>query len=157
MGWLSQGKDTQNLLASRKQCVYLWPMFTQMITPRFAETDALGHINNTVIPVWFEQARTPIFRWFTPDLDPKNWRLIIAKIEVSFRQEILYVHETEIRTYLEEVGNSSFRIGQEVRQRDKLCAKGSSVMVHFDYRAKKSVPIPDEIRQVMEEHLLSAR
>ena len=31
------------------------------LMPRFYETDGLGHINNTVIPKWFETARTPIF------------------------------------------------------------------------------------------------
>ena len=44
----------------------------KIITPGFYETDALGHINNTVIPMWLEKARTPIFKIFTPDLDPKN-------------------------------------------------------------------------------------
>lgn len=127
-------------------------MFTQAITPRFSETDALGHINNTIVPVWLEQARTPVFRWFTPDLDPKKWRLIIAKIEVNFLREILYGHEVEVSTYIETIGNSSFRIGQEVRQRDTLCAKGTSVMVHFDHHAKQPVPIPEEIRRVMAEH-----
>lgn len=131
-------------------------MFTQAIIPRFAETDALGHINNTVVPVWFEQARAPIFRWFTPDLDPKKWRLIIAKIEVNFQREILYGHQVEVKTYVEVIGNSSFRIGQEVWQQERLCAKGSSVMVHFDYQSKKPTLIPSEIRSLMKEHLRSA-
>ena len=59
-------------------------MFTEKVIPRFSETDALGHINNTVLPVWFEAARVPIFKFFTPDLNPHNWKLIIAKVEVSF-------------------------------------------------------------------------
>ena len=32
-------------------------MFHYETEPRFSDTDALGHINNTVYPVWFEQAR----------------------------------------------------------------------------------------------------
>lgn len=132
---------------------YLWGMFIETITPRFAETDALGHINNTVVPVWFEQARTPVFRLFVPDLAPERWRLIIAKIEVSFRQEIVYGHAVEVRTYLEKIGNSSFQLGQEVWQRGEQCARGSSVMVHFNYDHKKSEPIPPDIRAELEEHL----
>lgn len=128
-------------------------MFTETIVPRFAETDALGHINNTVIPVWLEQARAPVFRWFVPDLDPQKWCLIIAKIEVNFRREILYGQAVRIETYVEEIGNSSFRVGQRVYQQDQLCAQGSSVLVHFDYDTKKPKPIPDPIRQEMEAHL----
>ena len=37
-------------------------MVTAVVTPRFYETDAFGHINNTVITGWFETAREPIFR-----------------------------------------------------------------------------------------------
>lgn len=128
-------------------------MFTERISPRFAETDALGHINNTVIPVWFEQARKPVFQIFTPDLDPKKWRLIIAKIEVSFLAEIIYGYDVEIRTHLLHVGNTSIQLIQEVYQKDQLCAKGLAVLVHYDYKTKKSVPIPDEIRQYLEEHI----
>lgn len=130
------------------------PMFTEIITPRFAETDALGHINNTAIPVWLEQARAPVFRLFIPDLDPKKWRLIVAKIEVSFLQEIVYGHTVEVRTYVEKIGNSSFQVGQEVHQRGQCCAKGSSVLVHFNYATKKSEPIPAEIRAALEGHLM---
>ena len=127
-------------------------MFFETITPRFADTDALGHINNTVVPVWLEQARTPIFRLFTPDLNIQRWRLIIAKIEVNFWREILYGYEVQVRTYFEKIGNSSFHIGQEVYQQEQLCAKGTSVMVHFNYDSRKSEMIPAEVRAIMEEH-----
>ena len=60
-------------------------MFSETLMPRFSETDALGHINNTALPVWFEAARTPFFRFFTPDLDCNKWKLIVAKIEVEFK------------------------------------------------------------------------
>ena len=129
-------------------------MFTETITPRFAETDALGHINNTVIPVWLEQARTPVFRLFIPDLDPNKWRLIVAKIEVNFLREIVYGQEVQVKTYFEKIGNSSFQVGQEVYQQGQRCAKGLSVMVHFNYSTKKSEPIPDDIRATMEKHLV---
>lgn len=43
-------------------------MFTTTITPRVSETDGVGHINNTTVPVWFEAGRHEIFKLFTPDL-----------------------------------------------------------------------------------------
>lgn len=130
-------------------------MFITTISPRFVETDALGHINNTVVPVWFEQARAPIFRFFTPDLDFKKWRLIVAKIEVEYKRELLFSNEVEIKTYLSHIGNSSMVITQEAYQRENLCAKGNATLVHFDYQLKKSSPIPDDIRKLMHEHLSS--
>ena len=47
-------------------------MFKSVVTPRFAETDALGHLGNTALPVWFEEARGPVFELFNPELDIKE-------------------------------------------------------------------------------------
>lgn len=130
-------------------------MFVQNVQPRFAETDALGHINNAVLPVWFEQARTPIFALFTPSLNVNKWRLILAKIEVDFVKEIFYGSDVEIKSYIEKIGNSSFVCYQEAWQNKCLVAKGRSVMIHFDHETKKSMPIPEEIRNQLNEHFIS--
>ena len=127
-------------------------MWTNIVEPRFSETDALGHINNTVLPVWFEEARTPIFEMFCPGLDPQNWHLIIAKIEVEFLGELFYGKAIEIRTFMKKIGNSSMEIGHEAWQEGEKRAQGSAVMVHFDHDSKSSKPIPDNIRQVLEQH-----
>ncbi len=128
-------------------------MFTETITPRFCETDALGHINNTVVPIWFEQAREPVFRIFTPDLEIKDWRLILARVEVDFRAQIYYGKPLEIRTWLEKLGNSSMVIAQDVVQNNTVCASGKSVMIHFDYKQQAAIRIPDPIREKLQEHL----
>ncbi|HIH75199.1 MAG TPA: acyl-CoA thioesterase, partial [Methanosarcina sp.] len=44
-------------------------MFSINVSPRFGDIDGLGHVNNTVLPVWFETGRNSIFRFFSPDLD----------------------------------------------------------------------------------------
>ncbi len=58
-------------------------MFQTTIFPRFTDTDALGHINNTAFAIWFEEARLPIFEIFHPTLEVKSWPLIIARIEID--------------------------------------------------------------------------
>lgn len=131
-------------------------MYTLIIEPRFAETDALGHINNTALPVWFETGRAPIFKHFVPSMKTEDWNLILAKIEVEYIREIFYSNEVEIRTYVEGIGNSSFVVYQEAWQTQKLAAKGRATMVHLDLALKKSKPIPDEIRKTLSEHLLES-
>ncbi len=128
-------------------------MFIEKVTPRFCDTDVLGHINNTVLPVWFEEARTPIFRFFTPDLNPKQWKLIVAKIEVSFLGELFYGEDVELRTSISKLGNSSFVVQQEVWQHGECCARGFATMVRFDFATKSSVPLSAEERAALSEHL----
>lgn len=128
-------------------------MFVRTIEPAFYDTDALGHVNNTRLPAWFELARNDLFRLFTPDLDPRKWRLIMARMEVDYRAELLYGQDIEILTYLSRLGNSSFTVTQEARQNGQLTNLGHTVLVHFDHEAKRAVPIEGDLRDVLTAHL----
>ena len=114
--------------------------------PRFKDTDALGHINNASYNTWFEEARRPLFQIFIPDMDPKKWNLIIARVEVDYLAQGTYQLETTIKTWIERIGNSSFEIMQEAYQDNKIISRAKSFMVHFDYATNKSKPIPDAER-----------
>lgn len=132
-------------------------MFSEIITPRFSDTDALGHINNTRVATWFEGGREGIFRFFTPDLDPKKWQLIIAKVEISYLGQLFFGQPIEMRTYIKRIGGASFEVYQELWQHEEKCVTGVATMVNFDYQAQASKKISDEIRELLAEHLLSAQ
>lgn len=118
--------------------------------PRFNDTDALGHINNASYATWFEEARRPVFEFFIPDLDPKKWSLIIARLEIDYLAQGHYQKETTVTTRVEKIGNSSFVLVQEALQDNKVICKGKSFLVHFDYGTQKSMTIPDSIRKNLE-------
>lgn len=128
-------------------------MFTRTVEPAFYDTDALGHINNTRLPAWFELARNDLFRLFTPDLDPRKWSLIMARLDVEFRAELFYGEAVEIRTWLTHLGTSSFTVTQTAWQNGRLGARGNTVLVHYDHAQKRATPVPPAIRAKLEEHL----
>lgn len=129
-------------------------MLTYNLTPRFNDTDALGHINNASYSTWFEEARKPIFQFFIPDLDPKKWNLIIARMEVDFLAQGHYQEQTTIKTSVEKIGNSSFVLIQEAFQKNVIICRGKAFLVHFDYGTQKSLSIPDSIREKLKDHLI---
>jgi acyl-CoA thioester hydrolase len=122
-------------------------MINYKLTPRFNDTDALGHINNSSFSIWFEEARRPIFQLFVPDLDPKKWNLILARIEIDYLAQAYYQKDIMIQTSVEKIGNSSFVLIQEAIQENIVTAKSKSVLVHYDYLTKKSAHIPDHLRE----------
>ena len=130
-------------------------MFKIMVTPLFGDTDALQHINNNVLGTWFELARNDIFRIFTPDLSVSydDWKLIMVKTTYEYLDQMFYGTDVEIRTYVLRIGNSSFTTYHEAWQDGRLCAKGTAVMVHFDFNEQKSIRIPDDIRKELNKHL----
>ncbi|MDK2892266.1 thioesterase family protein [Methanohalophilus sp.] len=129
-------------------------MFKTTVTPRFGDIDGLKHANNIAIAIWFEQSRNPIFRLFTPDLDLsyEKWKLIMARTQYDYLCEMIYGSDVTIISYVSKIGKSSFTVTQEAWQDDKICAIGRSVLVHYDFINKRSMPIPDDIRKALEEH-----
>ncbi|MGO2415088.1 acyl-CoA thioesterase [Cobetia crustatorum] len=128
-------------------------MYFKTLEPAFFDTDALGHVNNTRLPAWFEWARNDLFRVFVPDLDPRKWPLIMARIEVDFLAELQYGHEVEIRTWLSRLGGSSFTVTQEVWQHGMCGARGQCVLVQFDHQNKQSLRIEGVLRETLTSHL----
>lgn len=122
--------------------------------PRFNDTDALGHINNASIATWFEEGRRPVFEYFIPDLDPKKWNLIIARVEIDYLAQGYYQKTTTVKTSVEKIGNSSFVLLQEASQDGTVISRGKAFLVYFDYEKQKSKPIPDDIRSKLTTLLL---
>jgi acyl-CoA thioester hydrolase len=118
--------------------------------------DALGHINNTVPAVWFEMARNPLFKIFDPDLKLAldKWSLIIARTDYDFIGELYFHFDVEIRSWVNRIGNKSFTIHHEAHQQGRLCVKGDAVVVHYDFMAGKSTPIPEDKKKLLEEHFI---
>jgi acyl-CoA thioester hydrolase len=129
-------------------------MFCFQVTPRFGDIDGLGHVNNNVVPTWFETARNPFFRFFNRDLDLKLWNLILARFEIDFINQLYYGKDVEIRSWISRLGRSSFEIYQEAWQEDRIGAKGKAVLVHYNFDSQKSVPVPDPIKKELEIHFL---
>jgi|TARA_Y100001001_G_scaffold81275_1_gene79182 acyl-CoA thioester hydrolase len=127
-------------------------MFHLELEPRFSDTDALGHISNTTLPVWFEQARTPVFRIFHPTLEAETWPLIIARLEIDLLAQSYWHIPVKIKTGIGKIGNSSFHVVQEAWQGDKQIARGIAVLIHFDYETEKALPIPEDIKARLAEH-----
>jgi acyl-CoA thioester hydrolase len=131
-------------------------MYTIKVTPRFGDTDGLKHINNIVLAEWFELARNSLYRLFTPDLDLsyEKWKLIMVRTDFDFLGQMYYDGEVEIITYIIKIGKTSFTTGHEAWQNGHLKAKGTAVIVHYDYIDQKSQFIPKKIRKLLEEHLV---
>ncbi|MCK5790248.1 MAG: acyl-CoA thioesterase [Ketobacter sp.] len=131
-------------------------MFSLLINPRFCDTDAMGHINNTVVPVWFLEGRESILRIFNPNLSTEEVSLVLAKIEIEYLEETFFGKPVEIRTYVLRIGTSSVLVGQEAWQEGELKATGTATMVNFDKHTRKSVPIPADVKKRLAGHLLES-
>ena len=130
-------------------------MLTEKFKVRFYETDALKHVSNTVLAGWFEAAREPVFRMFTPDMDLDNWPLILAGYQIDFLRQSSFGHDVEVRTGIKRIGNSSFEVIQQVWQQGEKAAEGVTTMVHFDYHQQKSATLPEDVSKQLQMLMVS--
>lgn len=129
-------------------------MFVHCLQPRFSETDGLGHISNTALPAWFQEARRELIEIFNPGLAIRRWNLILKQFEIEIHRQIDFRHPVEVRTEVERIGRTSLRLLQEAAQRGTPVATGRTVLVHFDYGAGRPEPIPDPVRRSLAPHVV---
>lgn len=128
--------------------------FTHRLTVRFRDCDPLGHVNNAVYLTYLEETRFAHWRaewgFGTADPAPDIPGVILARVEIDYRAQARYGDVLEIRMKVTSLGRSSFTYEYEiVDARGGLVATAKSVMVMFDYKTQKPVPLPDRVREML--------
>lgn len=128
-------------------------MFITEITVRFNECDALGHVNNTNYFIYFEQARTEIFRIFNPELSIHSWNLIVASTACDFLREITYAQTIRVYTWISRIGRSSFDVEHAIQdEKQNWVARGRATMIRYDFTERRSIPLSGEICALLRQH-----
>jgi acyl-CoA thioester hydrolase len=123
------------------------------IEVRFADTDAMGHVNNAVYLTYCEMAR--IRYWTDVTGEPVSAghegaeSLILAEARITYRAPVFHSETVTVETRATHIGRSSFTL----EHRLTACAPGGSprlvatsdwVMVRYDYEADRSAPLGPE-------------
>jgi acyl-CoA thioester hydrolase len=128
-------------------------MFNLKVSPRFGDIDVLGHVNNTVLPCWFEMGRKPIMQIFDPELkiEKGKFPLIMAHNDFDYISPIIFKFDVEIKTWISKIGTKSFTVYHEAWQEGQLCTKGNCVIVYLVNG--QSTPLTDELKKILSEHM----
>jgi acyl-CoA thioester hydrolase len=120
---------------------------------RFADLDAMRHVNNVAFLGFFEDARIQYITGLIGN-DPTTRRgfgLIFAECGINYRAPAFY--DEEIRTCIRpgEIARSSARLefAMHAVGDDRLLAEGYGVVVGYDYAAGRSMPLPDSLRAAL--------
>ena len=128
-------------------------MFEFKLQPRLSETDGLGHINNTFLPAWYEEARRDLYKIFIPELNLQYWNLVLKKYEVEIHKQIYHDSTITIQTGIDKIGTKSFTVYQEAFQNKFLVSSAYTVLVYFDFSEAVPANIPISIKDQLELHM----
>jgi acyl-CoA thioester hydrolase len=122
--------------------------FVFPVEVRFRDLDAMGHVNNAVFLTYLESARIAYWLEVTGRSGLAGMDMILARAEVDYRSPASYRERLEVGVRCASLGRSSFVLEfrvEEVETR-RLVAEGRKVLVHYDYAAGRSSPLPPELR-----------
>jgi acyl-CoA thioester hydrolase len=120
------------------------------IEVRFRDIDSMGHVNNAVFLTYFEEGRKIFLKDVFNIVDPNDYPFILAHIECDFFKPVKLGDSPVLEVWIAEIRAKSFAFKYRIVERsDELAvyAKGKSVMVLFDYKENKSIPIPEVFRE----------
>jgi acyl-CoA thioester hydrolase len=128
--------------------------FFHPIEVRYGDLDPQGHLNNAKYLTYFEAGRIHYFTklgLFTPGQSFMDIGVIMAEARVTFHAPVEYGTPVKVGVRTSRLGNKSIIVEQNVVQAEtgEVLASGQVVLVAFDYRAQKSMPIPDVMRETI--------
>lgn len=124
--------------------------FSLTISPRYYETDGLGHINNVSLAGWFETARIRALESLGSETGLMHW--VLASIKIDFQRETFYGSDVTATVIGMRPGTTSLTIDCQMTQNGCKTAFGRAVMVHLGEVGGAPSPIPDQLRAVLDDY-----
>jgi acyl-CoA thioester hydrolase len=120
------------------------------IEVRYGDLDPQDHVNNARYLTFFEQARINYLihlGLFQRNRSFMDIGIIMADAHVVFKESIRFGEQIKVGMRISKLGNKSMLSEYLiVGSTDREFASGSSTLVIFDYRTRKTMRIPDDWR-----------
>jgi acyl-CoA thioester hydrolase len=129
------------------------------IDVRFADTDAMGHVNNAVYLTYCEMARIRYWTDVTGEPVAAGHEgaesLILAEARITYRAPVYHTEQVTVETRATHIGRSSFTLEHRLTAcapdvPPRLVATSDSVMVRYDYATERPAPLSEAVVAAIE-------
>lgn len=117
--------------------------------------DPFAHVSNSVFVSYLEIGRVDYCRRRFGVKNVFDVPFILARIEIDLKKSIEIHHTAEVQTAVTKIGNSSWDFQSTILESNtkEVFAVARTVQVAFDHVTKSTIPIPPNVRAVLEEDL----
>jgi acyl-CoA thioester hydrolase len=125
--------------------------FYHPIEVRYGDLDPQGHVNNAKHLTYFEQARVQYMielGLFTKDRSFMELGVIVADVHITYLEPVYFGQNLKVGVHASKMGTKSMTWEQNIVDADtgKELARGEVVIVTYDYKEEKTIPIPQKWR-----------
>ncbi|MDP9801966.1 MULTISPECIES: acyl-CoA thioesterase [Acinetobacter] len=127
------------------------------IQTRWADNDIYGHVNNVTYYSYFDTAANALLIQKTGfDIHQSQSIGLVVDSACSFFQELSFPEIIQVGVAIGKIGNTSLRYELAIfkQGQDQSSAQGHFVHVFVDRETRKTVPISESTRDVLEKFLL---
>jgi acyl-CoA thioester hydrolase len=130
--------------------------FYHLVEVRYGDLDPQGHVNNAKYLTYFEQARIHYMielGLFTKDQSFMQIGVIVADIHITYLEPIYFGQKIKVGVRAAKLGGKSMTWEQNIVDADtgKEVAKGEVILVTYDYKEEKTIPIPQDWKETIME------
>lgn len=128
---------------------------------RFADTDAMGHVNNAAYLTYAEIARAAYYEAATGEpmhlgVHGAIEGMILAELRMTYRSPAFFGEFITVETRIERIGRTSYSMVHRLSAPAsrygpaRLVAIADSVLVSYDYSAERPIPVPPALIEAIE-------
>jgi acyl-CoA thioester hydrolase len=126
--------------------------FYHPIEVRYGDLDPQGHVNNAKHLTYFEQARVAYMielGLFTKDQSFMEIGVILADAHITYLEPVYFGQNIKVGVHVAKLGNKSMTWEQNIVDANtgKELSKGKVIIVTYDYKTEKTIPVPHEWRE----------
>lgn len=130
--------------------------FFHPIEVRYGDLDPQGHVNNAKHLTYFEQARVHYLirlGLFRQDQSFMEIGVVIADVHIAYKSPVHYDDNIKVGVKTVKIGNKSILVEQCVMNAvtGEVMSLGEVVMVAYDYKVLKPIPVPEEWKRKISE------
>ena len=126
--------------------------FYHPVEVRYGDLDPQGHVNNAKHLTYFEQARIHYMielGLFTRDQSFMQIGVIVADVHITYLEPIYFGQNIKVGVHAAKLGSKSMTWEQNIVDADtgREFARGEVIIVTYDYKDEKTIPVPQEWRE----------
>ena len=117
-----------------------------VLSIRWGDMDAMGHVNNTVYFRYMETVRIEWMRAVGCDPDPQGQGPVIVNAFCNFYRQLEYPGDVRVKLYVSDPGRTTFETWCTMERTDQpgvVCAEGGATTIWVDFPQQKAQTLPD--------------
>ena len=117
-----------------------------VLSIRWGDMDAMGHVNNTVYFRYMETVRIEWMRAVGCDPDPQGQGPVIVNAFCNFYRQLEYPGDVRVKLYVSDPGRTTFETWCTMERTDQpgvVCAEGGATTIWVDFPQQKAETLPD--------------